>query len=132
MTNEKVKAIPQMKRMGEKSKSRINSQRVIANGIEFDSKIEHDRYLELLVMEREGVISELQCHPAWELIPPQKVPGKRPFRGHRYTADFRYMRDGKMIVEDVKSVKTREERDYIINRKLMWMLLGIYVEEVVR
>lgn len=132
MTNEKVKAIPQMKRMGEKSKSRINSQRVIANGIEFDSKIEHDRYLELLVMEREGVISELQCHPAWELIPPQKVPGKRTLRGHRYTADFKYVRNGKEVVEDVKSVRSREERDYIINRKLMWMLLGIYVEEVVR
>lgn len=132
MINEKLKAIPQMKRMGEATKGRINHQRVVANGIEFDSKVEHDRYLELLVMERAGVITELECHPVWELIPPQKVPGKRGFRGHRYTADFRYMRDGKMVVEDVKSVRTREERDYIINRKLMWMLKGIYVEEVVR
>ena len=132
MENEKIKGIPQIKRMGEASKSRINHQRVVANGIEFDSKVDHDRYLELLVMERAGAISELECHPTWELIPTQKVPGKRALRGHRYTADFKYMRDGKLIVEDVKSVRSREERDYIINRKLMWMLLGIYVEEVVR
>lgn len=132
MENEKIKVIPQIKRMGEASKSRINHQRVVANGIEFDSKVEHDRYLELLVMERSGAISELECHPTWELIPTQKVPGKRALRGHRYTADFKYMRGGKLIVEDVKSVRSREERDYIINRKLMWLLKGIYVEEVVR
>ena len=35
-------------------------------------------------------------------------------------------------MEDVKSVQTREERDYSINRKLMWMMLGIYVHEVVK
>lgn len=128
----KVKAMPQMKRFGENKSGKIPHQRIIANGIEFDSKAEHDRYLELLIMERAGMISQLECHPVYELIPTQKVPGRRTLRGHRYTADFRYIRDGETIVEDVKSVRTREERDYIINRKLMWMLLGIYVEEVVR
>lgn len=128
----KIKVIPQMKRFGEDSKSRIAHQRIVANGIEFDSKVEHDRYLELLTMEQQGLISGLECHPVYDLIPTQKVPGKRSFRGHRYTADFRYNRNGETIVEDVKSTRSREERDYIINRKLMWLLLGVYVEEVVR
>lgn len=132
MAAKDFKTIPQMKRLGENKSGRIPHQKIVVNGIEFDSKVEHDRYLELLIMERTGVISELECHPAWELIPAQKVPGKRAFRGHKYTADFKYIKDGKLIVEDVKSVRTREERDYIINRKLMWMLHGIYVEEVVR
>jgi hypothetical protein len=131
-TKKNVRPIPQMKRMGENKSGRIPHQRVEVNGIVFDSKSEHDRYLELLILERAGVITGLECHPVYELIPTQKVPGKRAFRGHKYTADFRYIRDGETIVEDVKSEKTREERDYIINRKLMWMLLGIYVEEVVR
>ena len=60
------------------------------------------------------------------------MPGHKGLRAHGYTADFRYMRDGQQVVEDVKSVRTREERDYIINRKLMYMLKGIYVHEVIR
>lgn len=126
------KSIAQIPCMGQSKSGKMQYTKVVANGIVFDSKVEHDRYLELLVMERAGVIKNLECHPSWELIPSQKIPGKRGFRPHKYTADFRYVRDGKEIVEDVKSVKSREERDYIINRKLMWMLLGIYVEEVVR
>ena len=119
-------------RFGETSSGRIPHERIKVGDEVFDSLAEKDRYLELLVMQKAGIISELQCHPAWELIPTQKVPGKRTFRGHRYTADFSYIRDGQVIVEDVKSERTREERDYIINRKLMWMLKGIYVEEVIR
>ena len=128
----KAIVMPQMKCYGEKKSGRIPHQRIEVNGMVFDSKSEHDRYLELLLMERAGIISQLECQPVYELIPTQKIPGKRTLRGHRYTADFRYIRDGETIVEDVKSVRTREERDYIINRKLMWMLKGIYVEEVVR
>lgn len=117
---------------GEKKSGRIPHERTKVGDMEFDSLAEKDRYLELLVMQKAGVISDLECHPQWVLIPSQKVPGHQTFRPHRYTADFKYVRDGKTIVEDVKSERTREERDYIINRKLMWMLLGIYVEEVLR
>lgn len=117
---------------GMKKSGRIPHERIKVGDEEFDSLAEKDRYLELLVMQKAGVISELELHPYWELIPSQKIPGKRGFRPHRYTADFKYVRDGREIVEDVKSDRTREERDYIINRKLMWMLKGIYVEEVLR
>ena len=117
---------------GDKNAGRIPHERVKVGDEEFDSLAEKDRYLELLVMEKVGIISDLKCHPAWELIPTQKVPGRSTFRKHRYTADFSYIRDGELVVEDVKSERTREERDYIINRKLMWMLKGIYVEEVIR
>jgi hypothetical protein len=128
----KLQSIPQMRRFGESKSGRVNHQRIVANGIEFDSKAEHDRYLELLVMERAGVISQLECHPRWEIIPAQKIPGHRQFNAAHYTADFKYIRDGKMVVEDVKSSYTREDKAYILRRKLMYQVHGIYVEEVVR
>lgn len=126
------KPMEQMRSYGEKKSGKIPHDRPKVNGIEFDSQSEADRYMELLVLRDEGKIQNLEIQPRWELVPPQKVPGRTGFRKHVYTADFAYDRDGKHIVEDVKSVRTREERDYIINRKLMWFLLGIYVEEVIR
>ena len=118
--------------MGENKSGKVPHQRIVANGIEFDSKAEHDRYLELLVMERAGVIKNLECHPRWEIIPAQKIPGHRGFQAAHYTADFRYFRDGVEHVEDVKSSYTREAQDYVLRRKLMYQVHGIYVEEVVR
>lgn len=122
----------QMKSFGEKKSGKIPHHYTKVNGIEFDSQAEADRYMELLILQRAGKISNLICQPQWELIPPQKAEGHPAFRRHIYTADFQYDRDGRTIVEDVKSKRTREERDYRINRKLMLMLKGIYVEEVLR
>ena len=122
----------QIQSYGERKQGRIAHKRVRVGDQTFDSQIEADRYLELRVMQRAGIIQDLECHPHYDLIPSQQVPGQKSFRPHGYTADFRYIRDGQEIIEDVKSVKTREERDYIINRKLMWMFLHKYVTEVVR
>lgn len=122
----------QIKRWGETSSGKVPHERIVVNGIEFDSKAEHDRYLELLVMERAGIISGLECHPRWEIIPAQKVPGRHGFKAAHYTADFKYVRDGVEHVEDVKSTYTREDKAYILRRKLMHMVHGIYVEEVIR
>jgi len=128
----KLNSKAQMRRFGEARSGKVPHQRIVANGIEFDSKAEHDRYLELLCMQRTGVISQLECHPRYEIIPSQKIPGKRNFQAAHYTADFKYIRDGKEIVEDVKSTYTREDQAYILRRKLMYLVHGIYVEEVVR
>ena len=122
----------QIRSFGERRSGRIPHNYVRVGSETFDSQAEADRYMELLVMQKAGLITDLECHPHFDLIPAQKVPGKKSFRAHGYTADFRYKRNGEEIVEDVKSVRTREERDYIINRKLMWMLKGIYVTEVIR
>ena len=122
----------QQKTFGERSAGKIPHNYVRIGNETFDSQAEADRYMELLVAQKAGLISALECHPHFDLIPFQKVPGHKGLRAHGYTADFQYMRDGEQIVEDVKSVRTREERDYIINRKLMFMLKGIYVHEVIR
>jgi hypothetical protein len=45
-------------------------------------------------------------------------------------ADFTYMRDGKLLVEDVKSEATRKNRTYIQKRKQMLDKHGITVKEI--
>ena len=115
----------------EKKRGKVNHERVTINGIVFDSIAEADRYRVLRVMEKTGKISDLVCHPRWEIIPAQKAEGHRGFQPAHYTADFSYVKDGKLVVEDVKSEYTRLEEDYILRRKLMLLVHGIYVEEVV-
>ena len=126
-------AIKQMARFGEKKSGKIAHVKIKVGDEEFDSIAEHDRYIELLLMQKAGVISDLECHPSYEVIPRQETPeGKQNFRSVIYTPDFRYKRNGKEIVEEVKSEYTRKEKDYVLRRKMLYFTQGIYVEEIIR
>lgn len=117
---------------GRKKYGKVNHETVTINGITFDSMAEADRYRVLRVMEKTGKISGLECHPRWEIIPPQKIEGHRNFQAAHYTADFKYYdQEGNLIVEDVKSTYTRTLEDYKLRRKLMMLVHGIYVTEVI-
>lgn len=111
---------------------RIPHKRVKLYGHDFDSKAEAQRYLELLYMQKSGQISDLRLQPEFDLIPTGRIPHEKALRAHKYKADFQYVENGEIVVEDVKSAYTRKDRTYIINRKLMWYLKGIYVKEVIR
>jgi hypothetical protein len=123
---------------------RINKYRAIktcVNGIGFDSRKEARRYQELLLLERAGVIQNLQRQEKYVLIPAQYEsyerygkkgqelkPGQRLVEKEcSYLADFVYEENGKKVVEDTKGVKTK---DYIIKRKLMLYTHGIRIKEV--
>jgi hypothetical protein len=72
------------------------------DGIVFDSKAEMNRYAELVLLKRAGIITNLQLQPKFIL----KEKGRQ--RAIYYVADFRYW-DTKLstwVVEDVKGVKT--------------------------
>lgn len=126
-------AIKQMSRYGETKSGKIQHVKIKVGDVEFDSIAEHDRYIELLLMQKAGVISDLECHPSYEVIPKQETPeGRQNFRNVIYTPDFRYKRDGKEIVEEVKSEFTRKEKDYVLRRKMLYFTKGIYVEEIIR
>jgi hypothetical protein len=91
-------------------------------GITFDSKKEAARFQELSILQRAGEIEGLQRQVPFELVP--KTPGERAVK---YKADFVYYdKDGKAIVEDVKSPATRKKADYIIKRKLMKLIYRQY------
>lgn len=103
------------------------NKKVIVDGIAFDSKKEANRWCELRVYEKAGVITDLERQVGYELIPSQRINGKVVERACKYVADFQYKQNGEVIVEDTKGFKTK---DYIIKRKLLLWRYGIRVREV--
>lgn len=82
---------------------KYHNTKTVADGIKFDSKLEAERYAQLKILERAGVIRDLELQPEYELIPSFKKNGKT-WRKTVYKADFRYiLADGdRIIIEDVK------------------------------
>ena len=91
------------------------------DGQVFDSHKEYHRWCELRLLERAGKISDLKRQVAYELIPKQKGE-----RACSYVADFVYLADGKLVVEDCKGCRTE---GYKIKRKLMLWVHGISIKE---
>lgn len=107
--------------------SKYGNKKVTVCGIEFDSKREARRYLDLKAAENAGVIQNLRLQVKYELLPNQKIDGKVVERAVNYVADFVFDENGKTIVEDTKGHRTK---DYIIKRKLMLYIHGIRIREV--
>ena len=106
---------------------KYHSKKTTVDGLIFDSKKEARRWLELAVLQKEGIIRELRRQVTFEVVPAQKINGRVAERPVKYIADFVYEQDGKTVVEDAKGVKTPE---YIIKRKLMLERFGIRIKEV--
>ena len=82
---------------------KYHNTKTVADGIKFDSKLEAERYAQLKILERAGVIRDLELQPEYELIPSFRKNGKT-WRRTVYKADFRYIlaEDDSYIIEDVK------------------------------
>ena len=118
--------------------NKYHSKKTTVNGIEFDSRKESRRYQDLLLLERAGVITDLQRQVEFVLIPTQREADIIGVRGGvkkgkvielavKYVADFVYKENNKTVVEDTKGFKTK---DYIIKRKLMLYVHGIRIKEI--
>ena len=110
-----------------KYKPKYGNRKVEVEGIAFDSKREANRYSELKLLQRAGMIKDLQMHVRFELIP--KQDGERACV---YIADFVYTgSDGKIVVEDAKGYKGGGAYTvFTIKRKLMLQRFGIRIKEV--
>lgn len=71
----------------------------------FDSIAESKRYKELKLLERAGEIQDLELQPRFLLQEAFKKNGKA-YRKIEYIADFKYIENGKTVVEDVKGMQT--------------------------
>lgn len=99
--------------------------------VEFDSKREAARAKELELMERAGMISNLEIQKPFELLPAHRDALGRMYRPTKYIADFCYIdMAGNEIVEDVKSKATKNDSTYRLKRKMMSYCLGIAIREV--
>lgn len=91
-------------------KSKYGSRKVTTADGGFDSVKEYNRFKELALLERAGLISNLQRQVKYELIPTQRINGKVVERPVAYIADF--------------------TPEYIIKRKLMLSVHGIRITEI--
>lgn len=116
------------------AKTKYGSRKIIIDGIVFDSIREGNRYKELKLLERAGKISGLKRQIKYLLIPSQYedevINGKKKRRCIEracfYVADFIYLEDRELVVEDCKGFRTEA---YIIKRKLMLQNYGIRIRE---
>ena len=113
-------------------RNKFNAQKVEFDGMTFDSKKEHKRYIELKAMQQRGEIFGLEHHTKFELAPKTRLEGeKRSKPALRYFADFTYyISSGEYIVEDVKSAATRKLASYRNKKHLMSTVHGISITEV--
>lgn len=117
--------------------TKYKNQKIIFNGETFQSKKEYHRWVELCLMERAGVISDLQRQVKYVLIPSQyQKCGKKKKcieRECSYYADFVYHDNetDETVVEDVKGYKGGQAYAlFKIKRKLMLFIKGIRIKEV--
>ena len=93
------------------------------------------RYIELVQMQRVGLINGLQRQVKYEIIPAIRVQKEIALKtktkyvervdekAAHYTCDFQYYQDDVLVIEDAKSDATRREKDYVLRRKLMKHLI---------
>lgn len=105
--------------------AKFRNRKTIAHGRTFDSKKEAQRYFELLLMHRAGLISEPQCQIPFDLY------ASNGERVGKYIADFEYAEHatGRIIREDVKGGEATKTRLYRLKIKLL-RAQGIVITEV--
>jgi len=94
--------------------NKFNARKTTVDGITFDSAKEAKRIGELRLLERAGVIRNLELQPAFPLV----VNGVKVCV---YRADAAYFENNARVVEDVKSQPTKTPV-YRLKRKLLLAL----------
>lgn len=107
--------------------NKYGNKKTYVDGIKFDSRKESQRWMELKMLEKAGKIHGLMRQVKYELIPAHRKTDGKLERAACYYADFQYEKDGNLIVEDAKGLRTKE---YILKRKLMLDRYGIEIREV--
>lgn len=93
----------------------------------FDSKKEATRYAELRLLERAGVISDIETQRPFKVA----VGGKHFCT---FTVDFAYTEcgSGRVVYEEVKSTGTNKDAAYRLRRKAAELFHGVKITETVR
>ena len=114
-----------------KKPSKYNNRKVELDGFTFDSQKEAKRYSELKLLVRVGQISALELQKSFVLAESVKFKNEpRAKRAVCYIADFAYVENGLMVVEDVKSKATKSLPVYRLKKHLMMSVYGIEIQEI--
>lgn len=79
--------------------NKYSAKKTIVDNIVFDSKLEANRYKQLKLLEQAGQIRELRL----QIKIPLEVNNVLVCK---YICDFLYIENNKLVIEDVKGVKT--------------------------
>lgn len=105
------------------ARPKYGNRKKLVDGIEFDSSREAARYIELALMQKAGIITDLRVHPSYDIV----VCGVLVCR---MEPDFDYRCDESTIVEDVKSEPTKTAV-YRLKKKLLRATHGLHIREIV-
>lgn len=123
---------------------KYNNTKVEIDGIKYDSKKESQRNAYLELMQKQGLISDLKRQVVFELIPTiyedkvvhlktkDKIVQRVAQKAVTYKADFTYVKDGELVVEDVKASASYAALDqtFILKEKMMRYFHGIVIKRV--
>lgn len=127
-----------------KRKGKYNNTKVEIDGIKYDSKKESQRNAYLELMQKQGLISDLKRQVVFELIPTiyedkvvhlktkDKIVKRVAQKAVTYKADFTYIKDDQLVVEDVKASASYAALDktFILKEKMMRYFHGIVIKRV--
>lgn len=96
------------------AKNKYRNEPVWIDGIKFQSRAEGRRYSELKLLERAGEISHLELQPPFKFT----ERGRTIFT---YKGDFQYrdVKTGDLVLEDVKSPASSTNSTYRLKKKLI-------------
>lgn len=132
-----------MRRIFKREKGqKYKNKKIEIDGIKFDSTKEGKRYLVLKQALYDGKIKDLKMQVKYELI--QSI--KEEYVEHlktkdrvktrtlqlpiTYTCDFQYMKDGELIIEDVKASPKILPKEFVLKEKLMFWKYRIKIRKV--
>ena len=117
-----------MNRATYRKPNKYKNQPITIDGHKVPSRREANRYSQLSLLQKAGIIRELKLQEPFELQPSFKHPiTKQTIRAIKYIADFTYYdEDGIFHIEDTKGYHTKE---YELKKKLM-LYRGNVIEEV--
>lgn len=129
MSNDTVKYMTanQYLRLHKKSYTKFRNKKIVCDGHKFDSQKEYNRYLQLKLQLERGLIYSLKLQPRYKIV--DGVKGL--FRSRFYIGDFEITYpDGRVEVEDVKSVITAKDKFYRLKKHLMYTVNNILIKEI--
>ena len=97
---------------------KYRNRKVIASEGKFDSQKEYARWQELKLQEKTGYIKGLQRQVVYDLADSVILYGRHKPK-LRFIADFVYIKNGMLVVEDVKSAITKIDPIFRIKLHLM-------------
>lgn len=111
-------------------RNKYGNQKTKLDGYTFDSRKEAQRYAELILLQKAGEISNLEMQKPFVIQESFFDSNGKRQTAIKYVCDFCYVnKDGKTIIEDVKSPATRKNPVYRMKKKMM-AYKGYEIQEV--